>query len=426
MNNLLIKNGHVIDPANNIDKDLDIYIENGKIKEIGEHLPNADTVVDASGKIVSPGLVDMHCHLREPGEEYIEDVTTGSRSAAVGGFTSIACMPNTDPVVDNGSVVRFIKSRPAYVNVYPIGAITMGQKGETLSLMAEMKKEGIVAVSEDGKSVKNSGILRMAMEYASNFNLPVIEHCEDKDLGAEGVMNEGYYSTILGLKGLNKAVEENIIARDILIAEDDNQSVHIAHATTKGGIELIRQAKARGVHVTCETCPHYFSLTEEAVDGFNTFAKISPPLRTKEDVAAIKEGLKDGTIDAIATDNAPHHINEKNCEFVIAKNGMVGFETALGLGITNLVEEGVLTLSELITKMSYNPAQILHLDKGTLGIGKDADITIFDANSEWVVDVNKFASKAKNSPLDGVKLKGKACMTIVGGKITAEDGKIVV
>jgi len=425
MDSILIKNGHVIDPANNIDEQLDIYIEDGKIKEIGKDLPKGDIVIDAKGKSVAPGLVDMHCHLREPGYEYKEDVTTGSRSAAIGGFTSIACMPNTNPVVDNGSVVKFIKTRPAYVNVYPIGAITMGQKGETLSLMAEMKKEGIVAVSEDGSSIKNSSIMRHAMEYASNFDIPVIEHCEDKSLGGEGVMNEGYYSTILGLEGLNKAVEENIVARDILIAENDNQSIHIAHVTTKGGVELIRQAKARGVKITCETCPHYFSLTEEAVDGFNTFAKVSPPLRAKEDIEAIKEGLKDGTIDAIATDNAPQHINEKNCEFAIASNGMVGFETALGLGITNLVEKGVLTLKELIVKMSYKPAQILRLDKGTLGIGKDADIAIFDVNQEYVVDIEKFASKAKNSPLDGVKLKGKTHTTIVGGKVVVQEGKII-
>lgn len=425
MDSILIKNGHIIDPANNIDKQLDIYIEDGRIKEIGEKLSNvADNVIDAKDKIVAPGLIDMHCHLREPGQEYKEDVTSGSRSAAVGGFTSIACMPNTNPVIDNGSVVAFIKTRKAYTNVYPIGAITKGQKGEILSLMAEMKKEGAIAVSEDGSSVRNSGIMRNAMEYASNFDLPVISHCEDEDLGLDGVMNEGYYSTILGLKGLNKAVEENMIARDILIAENDNQSIHIAHVTTKGGVELIRQAKTRGVKVTCETCPHYFSLTEEAVDGFNTFAKVSPPLRTKEDVEAIKIGLKDGTIDVIATDNAPHHINEKNCEIVLAAKGMVGFETALGLGITNLVKEGILTLKELIEKMSFNPAKILRLDKGTLEIGKNADITIFDPNHEYVVDVNKFASKAKNSPLDGMKLKGKAYATIVGGKVVVLEGKI--
>ncbi|MCL2383608.1 MAG: dihydroorotase [Oscillospiraceae bacterium] len=425
MNSILIKNGHVIDPANNIDKKLDIYVEDGKIKEVGENLSKGDTVVDAKGKVVVPGLIDMHCHLREPGQEYKEDIESGSNSAAVGGFTSIACMPNTTPVIDNGSVVNFIKTRPARVNVYPIGAITKGQKGERLSLMAEMKKEGIVAVSEDGDTVANSGIMRNALQYASNFNLPVIAHCEDDTLGSDGIMNEGYLSTILGLKGINKAVEENIIARDILIAENDKQSIHIAHVTTKGGVELIRQAKARGVAVTCETCPQYFSLTEDAVDGFNTYAKMNPPLRTKEDVEAVKIGLKDGTIDAIATDHAPHHINDKNCEMAFANNGMVGFETAFGLGVTNLVNEGHLTLNELIEKMSYTPAAILRLDKGTLGVGKDADITIVDTECKWTVDIEKFVSKAKNSPLDGFKLTGKAAMTIVGGKVVMEDGALV-
>ena len=410
---ILIKNGRVIDPKNNVDEVRDIYIENGKIVENCK----VDEIIDVKGKIVAPGLVDMHCHLREPGQEYKEDIVSGAKSAAVGGFTSIACMPNTDPVVDNGSVVRLIKSRPACVNVYPIGAISKGQNGEVLAAIGEMKEEGIIAVSDDGKALTNTGLMRSGLEYAANFDLPVICHSQDHSLCGEGQMNEGYYSTILGLKGINKAVEEIGIARDVLLAENDNKAVHIAHVSTKGGVELIRQAKARGVKVTCETCPQYFSLTEADVDGFNTNAKMNPPLRTEEDVKAIKAGLKDGTIDAIATDNAPHHIGEKNCEFAIASSGIVGFETAFGLGVTNLVKTKFLTINELIYKMTYAPANILKLGKGTLEVGADADIIIADVDNEYTVDVASFVSKAKNSPFDGYKLKGKIEMTFVSGRV---------
>jgi len=424
--NILIKNGHVIDPKNNISGRLDVLVKGSKIIELGENLFSADSeVINAKGMVVTPGLVDMHCHLREPGQEYKDDIETGTKSAAAGGFTSIACMPNTVPVIDNKAVVRLVKSRPSHVNVYPIGAITKNQEGKELAQIGEMKEEGIVAISDDGHTIENSAVMRNGMSYASNFDLPVIDHCEDKSL-ATGVMNSGYISTILGLKGISKTSEEIIISRDILLAEGGDLHIHLAHISTKGGVELVRQAKKRGVKVTCETCPHYFSLTEEACDGFNTYAKINPPLRNLEDVEAIKEGLKDGTIDAIATDHAPHHIDEKNIEFQNAAFGAVGFETAFAVSYTYLVKAGVLTLEELIEKMTYTPAQILRIPKGTLEVGASADIAIFDINQESTIDAANFKSKAKNTPFDGYKLNGKVITTIVGGKFVMKDSTVQV
>lgn len=422
---IILKGGRVIDPKNNIDKVLDVHIEGGKIKEVAENITVEGEIIDVSGKIVAPGLVDMHCHLREPGYEYKEDIESGTRSAAVGGFTSVACMPNTNPIIDNSSVVAYVLSRPASVNVFPIGAISKGQMGEMLADIGEMKQAGIVAVSDDGRTLANSALMRHGIEYATNFDLPVISHCEDVTLaGSDGAMNEGYMSTVLGLRGINRAGEEIIIARDVLIAVGGGTSVHIAHVTTVGGVEIIRQAKRRGVAVTCETCPHYFTLTDEAVEGFNTLAKVSPPLRTAEDVEAIKQGLADGTIDAIATDNAPHHVNDKACEFAVASFGMVGFETALALGITQLVDTGTLSMAQLVEKMSLAPSRILKIDRGTLSLGAAADVVVFDAEREYTVCVDKFASRAKNSPIDGYKLKGQVLYTIVGGKVIVRDGNI--
>lgn len=428
---ILIKGGRVIDPRNKIDCVTDVFIDRGVISEIGtDHdLDGLDiNIIDASGKIVAPGLVDMHCHLREPGFEYKEDIESGTRSAAMGGFTSIACMPNTNPVIDNETVVEFIKSKAAsvgYVNVYPIGAISKGLEGKELAEIGEMKFAGVVAISDDGRPVAESGLMRRALEYAGMFDLTVISHCEDTGLVGSGSMNEGYMSTLLGLKGITRAAEEVMVSRDILIAEATNTAVHIAHVSTRGSVELVRQAKKRGVLVTCETCPHYFTLTDEACEGFNTNAKMNPPLRTSDDVEAIKEGLRDGTIDVIATDHAPHHIDEKQCEFAAASNGIIGFETALGLGVTYLVKTGVLTMNELITKMSKNPADILGLNKGCISVDRPADIVIIDDTSKYTVDVSSFKSKAKNSPYDGWELYGKADYTIVNGNIVVNQGVLL-
>ena len=427
---ILIKGGHVIDPKNHVDRVTDVYLDKGVISEVGDDI-NYELegleleVIDATGKYVVPGLIDMHCHLREPGFEYKETIESGTKSAAMGGFTSIACMPNTKPVVDNAAVVTYIKERAkevGAVHVYPIGAITKGQKGEELAEIGEMKFAGIVAVSEDGKSVENPCLMRHAMEYAAMFDTMVISHCEDMALVDGGCMNEGFMSTKLGLRGITRAAEEVVIARDIILAETTHTPVHIAHVSTRGGVELVREAKKRGVRVTCETCPHYFTLTEDAVEGYNTFAKMNPPLRTEDDVKAICEGLADGTIDAIATDHAPHHIDEKNCEFQRAANGIVGFETAFALGYTYLVKPGILSLEELIRKFTVNPAHILGLGKGTLSEDATADVMIFDTEEPFEVKTAEFQSKSKNSPYDGYRLYGKVCYTIVNGEIVVSQG----
>lgn len=422
---ILIKGGLVIDPANNIEKEMNILVSDGIIEKAGCGEAEADEVIDASGMVVAPGLVDMHVHLREPGYEYKEDILSGTRAAAAGGVTSVACMPNTNPVTDNAAVVMYIKAKAreaGYANVFPIAAISKGMKGEELSEMGDLRDAGAVAVSDDGKPVENSGLMRRALEYAKMFNLPVISHCEDTALADEGSMNEGYTAAAMGLKGIPNAAEEVMAARDILIAESTNTRVHIAHISTRGSAELVRQAKARGVRVTCETCPHYFTLTEKAVEGFNTNAKMNPPLRTQADVDAIKAAIADGTVDAIVTDHAPHHADEKNCEFAAALNGIVGLETSLGLGITQLVDTGVISLSRLIELMSARPAQLLGIGRGTLSEGAPADVVIFDPQKEYTVDKNKFNSKGRNTPFDGRKLKGKPEYVLVNGKIVVREG----
>ena len=425
---VLIKGGHVIDPKTNTDGISDILIEDGMITEVDNisddlEILNGD-VINAEGKLVLPGLVDAQCHLRDPGFEYKEDIESGTRSAAAGGFTSVACMPNTNPVADNESVIKYIINKAkqdGVVNVYPIGAISKGQKGEELSEIGELKFAGAVAISDDGKPLKRSSLMKRALEYSSMFDITVISHCEDMDIVDEGVMNEGYWSTIMGLRGIPSAAEEIMVARDLILAEYTKVPIHIAHVSTELSVELIRHAKKRGVKVTCETCPHYFVLTDEACTGFNTYAKVNPPLRTERDVKAVIEGLKDGTIDVIATDHAPHHIDEKNVEFNLAANGIVGFETALPLAITYLVKPGHLTMNQLVEKMCVNPSKILGLNKGTLEVGRSADITILDVEEEFVVDVNKFKSKAKNSPFDGFKLKGSIYYTIVNGNVVVRE-----
>lgn len=422
---VLIRNGKIVNSNAGKNELVDLLIEDSKIVRIDKDIKLSDAdVIDAGGRYVIPGLVDTHCHLRNPGLEYKEDIKSGTRSAAKGGFTSIACMPNTNPVIDNQTVVSYViekAKREGVVNVYPIGAVSKGQKGEELSEIGELKASGAVAVSDDGKPVKSSSLMKKAMQYAAMFNIPVISHCEDLDLAEDGVMNEGYQSTIMGLRGIPSAAEEVMVARDLVLAEYTKAPVHIAHVSTRLSVDLIRSAKKRGVKVTAETCPHYFSITEEACQQFNTLAKVNPPLRTKADVEAIIEGLKDGTIDIIATDHAPHHADEKNVEFNVAANGMVGFETALPLSVTCLVKPGHLSMEQLVEKMCTNPAKLLALSKGVLEIDAIADITIVDINEEYTVDISKFESRSKNSPFDGFRLSGTVYCTIVNGKVVVRE-----
>lgn len=425
---LLIKNSRVIDPANNIDDSLDILVEGNIIKKIAKGIKAEGTakIIDAKGKIVTPGLIDIHTHLREPGFEYKETIKTGTMAAAAGGFTTICCMPNTNPVNDNRVVTEFILSKSAkegIVNVLPIGAITKGSQGKELAEIGDMRSAGCVAISDDGRGVMDAEVMRRGLEYTKAFDIPVIAHCEDANLSSGGAMNEGFASTTLGLRGIPKAAEDVMVVRDIALSELTGAKLHIAHVSSAGSVESIRTAKKRGIKVSCETCPHYFSLTEDAVIGYNTNAKVNPPLRTKEDVRAIKEGLKDGTIDIIASDHAPHAVHEKEIEFDYASFGMIGLETSLPL-ILSLVREGVLTLNDAIAKITINPARLLKLKKGALSEGADADITIIDPEKEWVVDVNNLKSKSKNTPFVEWKMKGKAVMTIVSGKIIYETGDV--
>ncbi|MCL5063100.1 MAG: dihydroorotase [Nitrospiraceae bacterium] len=430
---ILIKNGHIIDPSQDIDAVGDILIENGKIIELrvkssesgvkdNSKLKTQNSklkIIDATGLSVLPGLVDMHVHLREPGFDYKETIKTGTMAAVKGGITSVCCMPNTNPVNDNETVTEFIL-RKTYAEgacyVYPVGAITKGQKGEELAEMGMMKDAGCVAFSDDGRPVMSSLIMRRALEYSKAFNVPVISHCEDMNLSEGGVVNEGRLSAQMGLKGIPSASEDVMVARDIILAELTGGRLHIAHVSTEGSVRLIRQAKERGVNVTAETCPHYFTITEDSVKGYNTNAKVNPPLRTQKDVEAIIKGLKDGTIDAIATDHAPHHRDEKLQEFDKAPSGISGFETALSLSL-RLVYEGILTMSQLVEKMALVPARILGIDAGTLKVGFDADIAIVDMNKEFKVESEKFLSKGKNTPFEGWTLKGMPVITICKGKV---------
>ena len=426
---LLIKNGHVIDAKNGLDKVTNIMVENGLIVDISDDIEAVGCeIIEAEGMYIIPGLVDAHCHLRDPGFEYKEDIESGTRSAAKGGFTSVACMPNTNPVLDNEAMIKYVINKAksdGMVNVYPIGAVTKGLKGEELSEIGELKFAGAVAISDDGRPVNNSSLMKKAMQYASMFDITIISHCEDMDLVDEGLMNEGYYSSILGLKGNPAPAEEVMIARDLILAEYTKATVHIAHVSTELGVDLIRNAKKRGVNVTAETCPHYFSLTDQACEGFNTNAKVNPPLRTEKDVAAIIQGLKDGTIDIISTDHPPHHIDEKNVEFKQAANGMVGFETAFPLAITYLVKPGHLSIDQLVQKMCVNPSKMLGLNKGTIEVGFSADLMIFDIEEQYSVDITKLESKSKNSPFSGFKLFGQPQYTIVGGKPVVRSGQLI-
>ena len=415
---MIIRNGNVV-LKNSVEKK-DILIENGKIVKIADKLPAGGEEIDASGLHVFPGLIDMHVHLREPGYEYKEDIESGSKAAVKGGFTQICCMPNTNPVADNKVVVSYIKNRAKEVGlckVHPIGAITKGEKGEQLAEIGEMKKAGAVAISDDGVSVKNSRLMYLAMEYASGFDITCLCHCEDKDLVDGGVVNEGLNSTIAGLKGIPRAAEDICIARDIALAESLNVPVHICHVSTHSGVRLIRDAKRAGVKVTAETCPHYFAATDDIITTFDTFTKVNPPIREEMDKQAVLEGLKDGTLDCIVTDHAPHHTNDKNVEYNLAAFGISGIETSFGFAITYLYKTGVLDLPAIAEKMSAAPARILKLDGGEIAEGKAADFTIANLDEKWIVDPENFVSKGKNNPFKGWELSGVVKYTVVDGEI---------
>jgi dihydroorotase len=424
---ILIAGGRVIDPANKRDTVLNVLIEDGRIAEVaspGAHpAPAADRVLDARGKVVCPGFVDLHVHLREPGREDMETIATGTRAAARGGFTSVCCMANTTPVNDNQSVTDFIidrARREGAVHVFPIGAISKGMNGEELAEIGELIGAGCVAISDDGKPVMNAELMRRALEYSTLFSVPVIQHAEDVHLTGKGVMHEGRVSTELGFKGIPAASESVIVARDLLLAELTGGHYHVAHVSTAEAIQLVREAKMKGLPVTCEAAPHHFALSDEAVRSFDTNTKMSPPLRSSRHVEAVKAGLRDGTVDAIATDHAPHTIQDKEVEFDYAANGVIGLETAFGLSVSTLVEGEVLTLPQAIAHLTAEPARIFGLPTGTLSIGADADVTIVDPTREWVVDITKSASKSRNSPFHGWKLRGQVLATIVSGKIVWE------
>ena len=424
---LLLKNGRVIDPANNTDGVQDVLIAHGKIERVGKHLPEPTgaEVVDAARKIVCPGFIDIHVHLREPGHEYKETVATGTRAAAAGGFTAVACMANTSPVNDTRAVTDYILATArdeGAVRVHPIGAVTRGLRGEELAELAELAEAGCVAFSDDGVCVMNAGLYRRAMEYVLPFGVPVISHAEDTTLARGFAMNEGVVSTELGLPGAPAAAEEVMVARDILLAELTGAHVHIAHLSTAGGVRLVREGKSRGVRVTAEVTPHHLLLTEEAVRTFDANTKMAPPLRTKRDTEALLEALADGTIDCVATDHAPHALAEKEGEFDAAAFGIVGLETAVALLLDRLVRPGLLPLATLVARLSRDPARLLGLPGGSLASGAPADVTILDPDTEWTVDPLRFQSKSRNTPFGGFALTGGPWMTIVAGKVVRTFG----
>ena len=404
----------------------DVLIDADRIVAVGPHLktPAGATKIDATGRLVLPGFVDLHVHFREPGFEYKESIQSGAAAAVAGGFTSVCCMPNTNPVNDNQAITEFILDRArvaGFANVFPIGAITKGSEGKELAEIGDLRRAGCVAISDDGKPVMNSLVMRRAMEYALAFDVPVVDHCEDLHLAEGGCMNEGAISTELGLPGMPAAAEDVMVARNVALAELTGARLHLAHISTEGSVRMVREAKSRGLKVTAEACPHHFTITEEVVRGYNTYAKMNPPLRTWKDVQAIKEGLRDGTIDVIATDHAPHATQEKQLGFTEAPFGIVGLETALSLTFA-LVEEGVLSLESAVDKLSTAPAKVFGLAKGTLAVGADADVTIVDQQEQWEVDPAKFRSKSRNTPFAGWKVKGRVRTTIVGGRVVFEAG----
>ena len=421
---LLIANGHLIDPSQGINSGKSLLVEDGRVIGLlspGDETPEDAKVFDATGLVVAPGFIDMHVHLREPGAEYKETIASGAEAAVAGGWTSVCAMPNTDPVNDSPAITRFIieqAERASFANVFPIGAITKGSNGIELSEMGEMKEAGIVAVSDDGSPVPSAGIMRRAMEYARGFGLTVVDHCEDKSLAANGSMHEGRWSLILGLKGMPAAAEEMDAVRDCTLAELTGARLHIAHVSTRGAIEAVRRAKQNGIAVTCEVAPHHWALSDDAVENYDTNTKMSPPLRSRDHINAIIEALKDGTIDAIATDHAPHHADEKALEYDRAPFGITGLESGIGLALDRLVHGGVIDLKRLVELCSVNPARIFNLkDRGTLRKGAWADVTILDPDLEWKFDVLKSKSRSRNTPFDGVTMRGSAVATFVGGRL---------
>jgi dihydroorotase len=424
---ILIKGGKVVDPGRFVGVG-DVLIDQGKVLAVGPNLqaPAGSTMIEAKDRLVLPGFVDLHVHFREPGFEYKETIQSGSAAAVAGGFTTVCCMPNTNPVNDNQAVTEFILERSriaGLANVWPVGAITKGSEGKELAEIGDLRRSGCVAISDDGRPVMNSLVMRRAMEYALAFDLTVVDHCEDLHLAEGGCMNEGLVSTELGLPGIPSAAEDVMVARNLSLSELTGARLHLAHISTAGSVRMVREAKARGIKVTAEACPHHFTLTEEVVRGYNTHAKMNPPLRTWDDVRAIKEGLRDGTIDVIATDHAPHATQEKQQDFTEAPFGIVGLETALSLTL-GLVEEGVMSLEQAVEKLTSSPAAAFGLKKGTLAVGADADVTIVDQQAEWVVDPGKFRSKSRNTPFVGWKVKGRVLTTIVGGRVVFEAGPL--
>ena len=423
MSTIVLQNGRLLDPVTGLDQEGDLWIVDGKIAAVQADIPEGSRVVDASGKWIVPGLIDMHVHLREPGEEYKETIQSGTRAAAAGGFTGVACMPNTQPVNDEPSVTQFIldeAKRCDSARVYPVAAISKGSQGSELAEYGELKAAGAVAVTDDGLPVRDSQLMRRAMEYAGSHDLLVISHSEEIPLSKNGVMNEGVVSTRLGLRGIPAAAEAIMVYREIALAELTGQRTHIAHVSTRAATELIRQAKERGVSITAETAPHYFTLTEEAGGDYDTNAKMNPPLRTTEDREAIRQGLQDGTFDCIATDHAPHSVLEKECEFDQAANGIIGLETSLSLSLA-LVRQGVLTPLRMVELMSSAPAKILQVQGGTLGQGEAADVTVIDPEKQFIFSKDTILSKGKNSPFINWELTGKAVLTIMGGRVTHDE-----
>ena len=422
---LLLRGGRILDPSQNLDEVGDVLLAGGVVEAVGrlgDVRRDGDELetIDCAGRVVSPGFIDVHCHLREPGREEVETIASGARAAAAGGFTAVCAMPNTDPVTDNQAAVGFILSqarRAAAARVYPIGAISIGEKGETLAEFGEMIGAGAVAVSDDGKPVVSAQLMRTALEYARTFGIPVADHCEEPTLAAGGAMNEGLTSARLGLRGIPAEAEEIMAIRDILLARLTGGHVHLCHMSTRGSVELIRWGKERGINVTAEVCPHHLSLTDEAVEGYDTNAKMNPPLRTQADVEALQAAVKDGTIDVIATDHAPHHYDEKEREFADAPNGIVGLETALAVNLTWLVHSGIVPLPLLVERMSCAPARLFKLPGGTLRKGALADVTVFDPAAEWTVDPARFVSKGRNTPYAGHSLRGRVDLTVVDGRV---------
>jgi len=423
MRKVLITGGRVIDPATRTDEHIDVLLADGRVAEWGTGIEAGEETLslDVDGAVVAPGLVDMHVHLRDPGREDEETIESGAAAAAHGGVTAVAAMPNTEPAIDTPSWVEYVRAKETPVAVYPIAAITVGREGKNLTGMAELAKAGAVAFSDDGSPVASPAVMRRALEYASMVGLPIISHCEDLDLTGTGVMNEGLASTLSGLRGIPAAAEEVAVARDIILARTTGTKLHIAHVSTAGSVELVRRAKEDGIAVTCETCPHYFSLTDDDVRSYDTSLRVSPPIRSAADLAAIKVGLADGTIDAIASDHAPHSIEEKQVEFDSAPPGMIGVETLLPVTLTNLVQSGTVTLERAVELLSTDPASILDIPHGTLEAGSRADVTVFDPDWAWEVTADWFRSKSKNSPFIGRTLQGRVILTISEGKIVFEE-----